>query len=288
MKEALQPTLMQTIEGTPVFVHAGPFANIAHGNSSVIADQIALKLVGKNGYVVTEAGFGADIGAEKCFNIKCRAGNLRPKCAVLVATCRALKLHGGAPPVKPNKPLAKEYLSEHLDVLQNGLAHLQHHIQTITQKFGVRVVVAVNKMSIDTDAELKMVCQAAKDAGADDAVVSSHWEDGGKGAVNLAIATMNACKDANKTPESDTFKYLYDINAPIKDKLLTICKEVYNASNVTYSLEAEESIRAYEQLGLTNLPVCIAKTQYSLSTDSKALGVPKNHTVNVREVKASM
>ena len=157
MKEAIQPTLMQTIEGTPVFVHAGPFANIAHGNSSVVADQIALKLVGAQGYVVTEAGFGADIGAEKCFNIKCRAGNLRPKCAVVVATCRALKLHGGAPPVKANKPLADEYLSEHLDVLKKGCPHLQHHVKCIAEKFGIRVVVAVNKMSVDSDAELAMV-----------------------------------------------------------------------------------------------------------------------------------
>jgi formate--tetrahydrofolate ligase len=284
MKEALMPTLMQTIEGTPVFVHAGPFANIAHGNSSVIADQIAMKLVGKDGYVVTEAGFGADIGAEKFFNIKCRNGGAEmvPKCAVVVATVRALKLHGGAPPVKANKPLAKEYKSEHLDVLRLGCPHLQHHVKTITEKFGVRVVVAVNKMSSDSDAELKMVCDAAKKAGAFDAVVASHWENGGDGAVELAEATMKACQ------EESSFQYLYDIDAPIKQKLLTVCTEVYNAKDVTYSPEAEEAIQAYTAAGLTNLPVCIAKTQYSLSTDAKAVGVPTGHTVNVREVKASM
>jgi len=286
MKEALQPTLMQTIEGTPVFVHAGPFANIAHGNSSVVADQIALKLVGEDGYVVTEAGFGADIGAEKFFNIKARAGKLKPKCAVVVATVRALKLHGGAPPVKANKPLAKEYKSEHLDVLAKGCPHLQHHVRCITENFGVRVVVAVNKMSSDSEAELAMVCQAAKDAGAFDAVVSSHWEDGGKGAVALAHATMQACEDARRNV--DSFKYLYDIKATIKEKLFTVCSKVYNAGAVTYSAEAEAAIAAYEQNGCGEFPVCIAKTQYSLSTDSKAVGVPTGHTVNVREVKASM
>ena len=288
MKEALMPTLVQTIEGTPVFVHAGPFANIAHGNSSVVADQIALKLVGEKGYVVTEAGFGADIGAEKCFNIKCRAGNLRPKCAVVVATVRALKLHGGAPPVKANKPLADEYKSEHLEVLSKGCPHLQHHVKTITEKFGIRVVVAVNRMSSDTDKELQMVCDAAKAAGAFDAVVANHWEEGGDGAIALAEATMKACEAANATPESDTFHYLYDINASIKEKLFSVCSEIYNAAEVTYSPEAEEAIAAYMKAGLTNLPVCIAKTQYSLSTDAKALGVPTGHTVNVREVKASM
>ena len=172
--------------------------------------------------------------------------------------------------------------------LLSGCPHLQHHIRTITEKFGVRVVVAVNKMTADSDAELAMVCKAAKEAGASDAVVSSHWENGGRGAVALANATMAACAAASKNPDDDTFKYLYDINASIKDKLFSVCSEVYNAAEVTYSDEANEAIAAYEKLGLTNYPVCIAKTQYSLSTDKKAVGVPTGHTVNVREVKASM
>jgi formate--tetrahydrofolate ligase len=194
MKDAIMPTLMQTVERTPVLVHAGPFANIATGNSSIVADEIALKLVGpKGGFVVTEAGFGADIGMEKFFNIKCRYSGLKPKCAVIVATVRALKMHGGGPPVAAGKPLAKEYQVENVDLVTRGAAtNLAKHIRN-AKKFGVNVVVAINKFKTDTDAEIDAVKKEAMDAGAFDAVLSNHWAEGGAGAVDLARAVEKAC-----------------------------------------------------------------------------------------------
>jgi methylenetetrahydrofolate dehydrogenase (NADP+)/methenyltetrahydrofolate cyclohydrolase/formyltetrahydrofolate synthetase len=282
MKDALDPTLMQTIEGTPVLVHAGPFANIAHGNSSVVADKVGLKLVGKDGFVVTEAGFGADIGGEKCFDIKCRAGDLAPKCAVVVATVRALKLHGGAPPVVAGRPLPAEYAGENLDVLGKGCANLAHHVDCLRRKFGVRVVVACNKFAGDSENELELVRARAMAAGAHAAVVADHWAQGGDGAVDLADAVVAACASAK-----DEFTYLYDLEDPVKTKVAKICEGIYKAGEVTYSDEAEAQLAAYERQGLGGLPVCIAKTQYSLSTDAKLKGVPEGHTVNVREVRAA-
>lgn len=212
MKDAIKPTLMQTLEGTPVFVHAGPFANIAHGNSSIIADQIALKLVGPDGFVVTEAGFGADIGMEKFFNIKCRASGLIPSCVVLVATVRALKMHGGGPSVTPGKPLHSDYTSPNVFLVKEGVANMQLHIRNAV-RFGVPVVVAINAFSSDHPEEIEIVRQAALAAGAHSAVNSNNWALGGLGAKDLAEAVIDA---SNAHSE---FKFLYDVKLPIKDKI---------------------------------------------------------------------
>lgn len=206
MKDAIMPTMMQTVEQTPVLVHAGPFANIAHGNSSIVADQIALKLVGENGYCITEAGFGADIGMEKFFDIKCRYSGLVPQCAVIVATVRALKMHGGGPDVVAGKPLDHVYKEEALDLLKAGCCNVIHHIKNVA-KFGVRCVVAVNRFSTDTEAELNLVKQICMEAGAFSAVVANHWAEGGKGAIDLGVAVMEACADAKKN--GSPFKFLY-------------------------------------------------------------------------------
>ena len=283
MKDALMPTLMQTIEGTPVLVHAGPFANIAHGNSSVVADKCGLKLSGKDGFLVTEAGFGADIGGEKFFDIKCRAGDLKPKCAVVVATVRALKLHGGAPPVRAGAPLPKEYSGEDLEVLGKGCANVAHHVACLAQKFNVKVVVAVNKFATDTPAELQLIREAGLRAGAHYAVVADHWAQGGAGAVDLAEAVVLACAS-----EHSSFRYLYPLTDPIRSKVDAVASKIYLAGQVTYSDLASSQIDAYEAQGLGNLPICIAKTQYSLSTDPSKKGTPKGHTVNVREVRAAV
>ena len=205
MKDAIMPTLMQTVERTPVLVHAGPFANIATGNSSIVADEIALKLVGKDGFCVTEAGFGADIGMEKFFNIKCRASGLKPKCAVIVATVRALRMHGGGPPVAAGKPLAEAYVQENVDLVAKGCANLVKHIQN-AKKFGVYVVVAINQFKNDTENEIEAIRKASLEAGAYDAVLSNHWAKGGAGAADLAKAVERACAD-NK---EENFKFLYD------------------------------------------------------------------------------
>ena len=281
MKDAIMPTLMQTVERTPVLVHAGPFANIATGNSSVVADEIALKLVGKEGFVVTEAGFGADIGMEKFFNIKCRASGLKPKCAVIVATVRALKMHGGGPPVSAGKPLAEEYKQEHIELVTKGAANLVKHIEN-ARKFGVNVVVAVNQFKTDTDAELEAVRKAALDAGAYDAVVSNHWAKGGAGAADLAMAVEKACAEASE----ENFKFLYDTELSIKDKIETISKEIYGADGVDYSDMANQQIEQYEKAGFGKTPICIAKTQYSFSCDAAAKGVPTGFRVTVREIRA--
>jgi formyltetrahydrofolate synthetase len=286
MKDAIMPTLMQTVEGTPVFVHAGPFANIAHGNSSVVADQMALKLVGEEGYVVTEAGFGADIGMEKFFHIKCRASGLIPQCAVVVATVRALKGHGGGPAVVPGKPLPAVYKEEHLDLVQAGVCNLVHHIKNVL-KFGVVPVVAVNRFSTDSDAEVALVCKAAMEAGAFAAVECNHWAEGGAGAIGLAKAVTAACAHTRAAP-LPTFKYLYALEVPIKTKIETVCFEVYGAAKVEYTEEAEKKIAAYTAVGYTNLPVCLAKTQYSLSTNPDLKGVPTGFTVTVKDIRASV
>lgn len=281
MKDAIMPTLMQTVERTPVMVHAGPFANIATGNSSIVADELALKLVGKDGYVVTEAGFGADIGMEKFFNIKCRASGLKPKCAVIVATIRALKMHGGGPAVSAGKPLASEYIEENTDLVTKGVANLVKHIQN-AMKFGVNVVVAINKFKNDTDAEIDIVKKASLDAGAYDAVMANHWAEGGAGAADLGIAVQKACRSNDEA----NFKFLYDVNLPIKDKVECISREIYGADGVDFSDIALQQIAQYEEAGFGKLPICIAKTQYSFSCDPAAKGVPTGFRITVREIRS--
>lgn len=281
MKDALMPTLMQTVERTPVLVHAGPFANIATGNSSIVADELALKLVGKDGFVVTEAGFGADIGMEKFFNIKCRASGLKPKCAVIVATVRALKMHGGGPAVSAGKPLAAEYIEENTELVTKGVANLVRHIQN-AKKFGVNVVVAINKFKNDTDAEIEIVRNESLKAGAYDAVMSNHWAEGGAGAANLGIAVQKACE----TNDESNFKFLYDVDLPIQEKVEIISKEIYGADGVDFSEIALQQIKQYEEAGFGNLPICIAKTQYSFSCDAAAKGVPTGFRITVREIRS--
>ena len=279
MKDAIKPTLMQTLEGTPAFVHAGPFANIAHGNSSIIADKIALKLAD---YVVTESGFGADIGMEKFFNIKCRYSGLIPNAVVLVATVRALKMHGGGPKVTPGKPLAPEYTEENLDLLRAGLNNLKAHIKNALS-FGIPVVVAVNSFKDDTLAEVELVREAALEAGAEDAVVSRHWMEGGAGAKALAEAVVAACE------KPSNFSFLYDLQTTtIKEKIEIICKEIYGAAGVEYSPEAEAKIELYTKLGFDKIPMCMAKTHLSLSHDPSLKGRPTGFVVPIRDVRASV
>lgn len=281
MKDAIKPNLMQTLEGTPATVHAGPFANIAHGQSSIIADMIALKLVGKDGFVVTESGFGADIGMEKFFNIKCRYSGLIPQVVVLVATVRALKMHGGGPKVVAGKPLAPEYTDENLDLLRAGLPNLERHVQNAL-KFGVNVVVAVNSFATDTKAEVELIRDAALKMGAMDAVVSTHWSDGGKGAKALAEAVVKAAK------KPSNFQFLYPLEKSIKEKIETIATEIYRADGVDYTPEAEEQIARYTRLGFDNLPMCMAKTHLSFSTDATKKGAPTGFRITVREIRASV
>ena len=278
MKDAIKPNLMQTLEGTPVFVHAGPFANIAHGNSSIIADQIALKLAD---YVVTESGFGADIGMEKFFDIKCRYSGLIPNVVVLVATVRALKMHGGGPKVIAGKPLAPEYQEENLDLLRAGLGNMQRHIQNALA-YGIPVVVAVNSFATDTQAEVDLVREAALDAGADDAVVSTHWMNGGEGAAKLAEAVVKAAEKPSR------FKFLYPLDLSIKEKIEIICKQVYGADGVDYTPEAEAKVELYTRLGFDKLPLCMAKTHLSLSHDPSLKGVPTGFRVPIRDIRASV
>ncbi|XP_078516439.1 C-1-tetrahydrofolate synthase, cytoplasmic [Lissotriton helveticus] len=281
MKDAVKPNLMQTLEGNPVFVHAGPFANIAHGNSSIIADKIALKLVGPDGFVVTEAGFGADIGMEKFFNIKCRYSGLRPHVVVLVATVRALKMHGGGPTVTAGVPLPKEYVAENLELLEKGCSNLLKQIQNATQ-FGVPVVVAVNAFKSDTEAELALVCSIAKDAGAFDAVKCTHWSEGGNGAVALAQAVQRA-----SVAPSD-FKFLYDVELPIADKIRIIAQKIYGADDIELLPEAQQKVEIYTKQGFGNLPICMAKTHLSLSHDPERKGVPTGFVLPIRDVRASV
>jgi formyltetrahydrofolate synthetase len=279
MKDAIKPNLMQTLEGTPVFVHAGPFANIAHGNSSILADKIALKLAD---YVITESGFGADMGMEKFFNIKCRYSGLVPDVVVLVATVRALKMHGGGPKVVAGKPLDKAYTTENMDLLESGLPNMLHHIK-IAKKFGVPVVVAVNRFYTDSQSELDLVCKAAiEQGGAEAAVVSEHWEFGGEGAVQLAHAVAQAAEKPHD------FKFLYPLTASIKEKIETIAKEIYGADGVDYSPEAEARISDYERLGFGHNPICMAKTHLSLSHDPTLKGVPTGFRIPVRDIRASV
>ncbi len=280
MRDAIMPNLMQTLEGQPAFVHAGPFANIAHGNSSILADRIALKL---GDYVVTESGFGADIGMEKFMDIKCRYSGLRPSAVVLVATIRALKMHGGGPKVVAGRPLDKAYTEENLPLLERGVANMQHCIE-IARLFHVPVVVAINRFSHDTEAEIKLVKEAALAAGAAGAVMSDHWAEGGEGALALAEAVIAACEDA----QPDAFEFLYPLEWSLKQKIETIATRVYGAADVAYDPKAEQQLKAYEVAGFDKLPICMAKTHLSLSHEPSWKGVPTGYTLPIREVRASV
>jgi formate--tetrahydrofolate ligase len=277
LRDALMPTLMQTGEGAPIFVHTGPFANIAHGNSSVVADRIASKLAD---YVVTESGFGADCGMEKLFNIKCRVSGLVPDCVVVVATVRALKVHGIVGHVVPGKPLPSELQIEDLDALAEGSANLRYHVQ-LARSFGVPVVVAINRFPTDTAAEIALVVREAEAAGAEAAVVSEVFTKGGEGAAELAGAVTAACQEPSQ------FECLYPLEAPIREKIHSIVTRVYNAEEAEYSPLAERQIRRCTKLGYDRLPVCMAKTQYSISHDRDWKGVPSYYNMPIREVHVS-
>ena len=281
MKDTIMPNLLQTLEGTPAFIHAGPFGNIAHGNSSIIADQIALKLVGPDGYVLTESGFGADMGMEKFCNIKCRYSGLTPNCVVLVATIRALKMHGGGPKVTAGQPLHPDYTMEHLGLVEKGCSNLVRMIRS-ARLFRMPVVVAVNRFAHDTAAEIELVRKIAIQAGAHDAVATNHWAEGGAGAVDLGRAVISACE----LPAS--FRFLYPLDIGIKAKIEAIVREVYGGSGVEYLPEAEKKIELYTRLGFDKLPICMAKTHLSVSHDASLKGAPTGFTVPVRDVRASV
>ncbi|MDT8382289.1 MAG: formate--tetrahydrofolate ligase [Brevefilum sp.] len=279
MKDTIKPTLMQTLEGTPVFVHAGPFANIAHGNSSIMADMIGLKLAD---FVITESGFGSDMGMEKFFDIKCRYSGNIPDVVVLVATIRALKMHGGGPKVSAGSPLAPEYETENLDLVRKGLENLQAHCEN-AHRFGVPVVLAINRFHTDTDAELELVQEICRGSGKIvDAVITNHWEEGGEGAVDLGKAVIKAAE------QKSDFKFLYPLDIPIKDKIETIARDIYGADGVDYSPEAERQIEDYTRLGYNTLPICMAKTHLSLSHDPALKGRPKGFRIPIRSVNASI
>jgi len=278
MKDALMPNLMQTLEGTPAFVHAGPFANIAHGNSSIVADQIALKLAD---YVVTESGFGADVGMEKFLDIKCRYSGLIPNVVVIVATIRALKMHGGGPKVVAGRPLDKAYTEENLPLLEAGAGNLAKHI-TNAKMFGVPVVVAVNSFKYDTEAEIKLVQKIALEAGAEGAFKCTNWMHGGKGALELAEAVVAAAEKTNH------FEFLYPLDMPIKQKIETIATKIYGADGVDYLPEAEAKIELYTRLGFDKLPINMAKTHLSLTHDPNVKGRPTGWRLPVRDIRASV
>ncbi len=277
MKDALLPNLMQTLEGQPAFVHAGPFANIAHGNSSILADQIALKVAD---YVITESGFGADIGMEKFFNIKCRYSGLVPNAVVLVTTIRALKMHGSGPSVVAGRPLAAAYTEENLALLEKGIENLTAHLENVKQ-YGIPSVVAINRFPTDTDAEVQRVEKLAIQAGAERAVLAEHWAKGGAGATELAEAVIEACD------KPTDFKFLYPLEWTIKQKIEKIAKNMYGADGVIYEPQAEQQIKNFEAVGLGKLPICMAKTHLSLSHNAALKGRPKGFIVPVREVRVS-
>ncbi len=278
MKDAIQPTLMQTLEGTPVFVHAGPFANIAHGNSSILADKVALKLAD---YVITESGFGADCGMEKFFNIKCRYSDLIPNCAVIVVSIRALKMHGGLGRIIAGKPLPKVIEKENLPALERGFENLAKHLQNV-RLFGIPAVVAINHFTSDSPAEIELLRKMAKSACADDAVLSDVWANGGAGGAELAEAVVSSCE------KPSNFRFLYDLDVPIKTKISQIAKKIYGAVEVDYAHRAEQQIANYTKLGYHRLPICMAKTHLSLSHEPTWKGAPENFRLPIRDVRASI
>jgi formyltetrahydrofolate synthetase len=281
LKDAIMPNMMQTLPGSPAFVHCGPFANIAQGNSSIIADKIALKLVGPDGYVVTESGFGADCGMEKFMNLKSRVSGLVPNCVVLVCTVRALKMHGGGPKVVAGKPLDKAYTEENLELLEKGLPNLLQHVENVL-KFGVPVVVAINRFKYDTDAEIELIRQRAKETGAEDAVMHNVWAMGGEGAADLARAVVAACEKPNG------FKFLYEDDMSIKEKIEIIAREIYRADGVDYTPEAEAKIKLFTDMGLSHLPLCMAKTHLSFTHDPALKGTPRGWRLPITDVRASV
>ena len=267
LKDALLPNLVQTLENNPAFIHGGPFANIAHGCNSVIATQTALKL---GDYVVTEAGFGADLGAEKFIDIKCRKSGLRPSAVVIVATIRALKYHGGME--------VKEVSKESVEALEKGMVNLERHIHNITVHYGLPCVVAINHRTHDTEAELKVLVARCEVLGAK-VVVAKHWADGGKGAVALANIVVEMCEKPNN------FKFVYDENMPLWDKMKTIASKIYGASDITADAKIRGQIKRLQEDGYGHYPICVAKTQYSFSTDPQLRGAPSNHVLTIREVR---
>jgi len=270
LKDAIRPNVTQTLENNPAFIHGGPFANIAHGCNSVIATKSALKL---SDYVVTEAGFGADLGAEKFLDIKCRKANLKPSCVVVVATVRALKMHGG---------VEKEDLKkENTDAVKKGLVNLERHINNI-KKFGLEPVVAINHFALDTKAEIKIISDFCKKLGIE-VSECTHWSNGGKGTKDLAKKVVKTCKKSKK----NNFKFLYNEKLSLWNKIEIIAKEIYRANKITSDEKIKGELKKFEDNGYGNLPVCIAKTQYSFSVDPKLKGAPSNHEIPIREVRLS-
>jgi formate--tetrahydrofolate ligase len=269
LKEALAPNLVQTLEGTPAFVHGGPFANIAHGCNSVLATTTALKLCD---YVVTEAGFGADLGGEKFLDIKCRKVGIEPACAVLVATIRALKMHGG---------VKKEDLkTENLKALEAGMANLARHVENM-QKFGIMPVISINRFSADTEAEIALVREQCAKLGVE-ALMADHWAEGGKGAADVARAVVKVAESGKSK-----LKFLYADDMPLYEKIRTIAKEIYRARDISVDKSVRDQLASFEAMGYGKFPICIAKTQYSFSTNPDAKGAPVDHVINVREVRLS-
>jgi formate--tetrahydrofolate ligase len=269
LKEALAPNLVQTLEGTPAFIHGGPFANIAHGCNSVLATTTALKLAD---YVVTEAGFGADLGGEKFIDIKCRKTGLEPSAVVLVATIRALKMHGGVQKADLKK--------EDLKALEAGMANLARHVENV-QKFGITPVVSINRFSADSDAEIKLVKDGCAKLGVE-ALMADHWAMGGEGAADVARAVVKVCEEGKSK-----LKLLYPDDLPLFEKVKTIAKEIYRAKEVTADKSVRDQLKQWEEMGYGKLPVCIAKTQYSFSTNADTKGAPVDHIINLREVRLS-
>ena len=290
MKDAIKPNLMQTLEGTPVFVHAGPFANISIGASSVLADKLALKLAGteadedhneKTGFVVTEAGFDFTMGGERFFNIKCRSSGLVPDVVVIVATVRALKVHGGGPEISPGGALHEVYRTENVDILRKGCVNLRKHVANARQ-YGVPIVVAINKFETDTEAEIAVIKEEALAAGAADAIPANHWAEGGKGAVDLAKGVITA------SAQDKDFKLLYTLDGNVQERIERIGTIMYGADKVEFSELAQKKLDTYEKQGFGNLPICIAKTQYSLSHDPALKGAPTGFTVPIRDVRLAV
>lgn len=269
LKDALKPNLVQTLEGTPAFIHGGPFANIAHGCNSVIATKMGMKL---SDYMITEAGFGADLGAEKFIDIKCRMAGIRPNTVVLVATIKALKYNGGVPKT--------ELQTENLEALEKGIPNLLKHIENITKVYHLPVVVAINAFPTDTEAELALVREKCEELGANVAL-SEVWARGGEGGEELAKEVIRLCEGES------TMEYVYDVNASVKEKIEAIAAKVYGADGVDYTPKANREIKNLEAIGLGNLPICMAKNQYSLTDDAKKLGRPENFRITIRDITAS-